>query len=111
MTVPGWPPSSLVIPAHAECSRLHVLVIPWLKCLQVCLAGSTDVCDLTDENGVFTLTVAGDLAAPVCLEITGSNFSASLCLPFAIPARSAVQISNITCPGLGGAGGCAMSRG
>ncbi|MGH7823482.1 MAG: hypothetical protein ACREQ9_27285 [Candidatus Binatia bacterium] len=64
--------------------------------VEVCLAGS-DICDVTDGSGSFTLPVDGDLVAPVCLEFTGSNFTADLCLNFDLPRGTVVRISNITC--------------
>ncbi|MGH7818677.1 MAG: hypothetical protein ACREQ9_02800 [Candidatus Binatia bacterium] len=64
--------------------------------IQVCLADS-DICTTTDENGSFVLPVDGDLVAPVCLRISGSSFSANLCLPFDVPNGSVVNLRNIRC--------------
>lgn len=64
--------------------------------VQVCLAGST-TCTTTDENGSFVLPVDGDLTNPVCLTISGTNFSANICLPFDVPNGSVITLENITC--------------
>ena len=92
--LPGPPPETRL----AWTERLSLIGVAWAQSsgVQVCLADS-DICTVTDETGAFVLPVDGDLVAPVCLELTGSSFSASFCLPFDIPNGSRVRISNIEC--------------
>lgn len=81
----AWASLSLIGTAYAQVTGV-----------QVCLTGST-ICTTTDENGAFSLPVDGDLLNPVCLTLSGSNFSANLCLPFDVPNGSIVTLSEITC--------------